>query len=105
MTSVIDTMLQEHAAVLARREAARLAFIEADADAQALTRLINDQGASGVPGASLDYDRAWLQAGERASAALWKTLMPGTAPFQIAEAYQRWQARLEQLRAAPSRAA
>jgi hypothetical protein len=100
---LIDSIVKEHADVLARREAARSEFVQLDADARALTRLINEQGTSGVPGASLDYNQGWLRAAESTAAAFWKTLLPETAPQQIADAYTRWQARLEQLRTARSR--
>ena len=96
---LIDSIMKEHADVLARREAARLSFISADADAQALTRLISDQGALGVPGASLNYHQDWLKAAERAAKAMWATLMPVSAPHEIADAYVRWRTHLDQLRA------
>jgi hypothetical protein len=90
MSKSIDTVLAEHSAALERRELARQAFVAADADAQALTALIREQGSVGVPGSSLAYNVDWLRAGERASEALFKALLPHTPPQQIAAARMRW---------------
>jgi hypothetical protein len=96
----IDAMLAEHADALKRREHARQAFIAADADVHALTRVICDQAKAGVPGASLSYNMPWLKAGERASAAMMATLLPEVSPQQIADAYTRWTETLSRLVAA-----
>ena len=86
----IEIVLKEHSAALARREAARLAFVEADADAMALTEVICKQGSIGTPGSSLDYDVNWLRAAERASESSFKSLLPVISPPQYAEAHGRW---------------
>lgn len=91
----IGAVLKEHADVLARREVARQAFVDADADARALGQLIRDQGGAGLPGSGPGgYRTDWLRAAESAGDAFYKTLLPETSPYQIAEAYVRWKATL-----------
>lgn len=93
----IDAVLAEHAAALAAREMARQAFVKADADAQALTALIREQGSVGIPGSSLAYRTDWLRAAEKASAALFASLLPEPSIARIEAARSRWKAKLAQL--------
>lgn len=98
MTNAIGALLKEHAAVLERRETARRAFVEADADARALGQLIRDQGAASTPGAG-DHKIDWLRASERVGAAYFEVLLPEASPDQLEEAYLRWKATLSQFSA------
>src|SRR4051794_8484185 len=92
----IDTLLNEHAAALVRREAARAAFAEADADVIGLTVVIREEGGAGLPGPpNLKID--WMRAAERASAALFAGLLPEANPAQIDEARMRWKYTLSRL--------
>lgn len=93
----IADVLAEHAAALARREQARQAYVEADAEAQALTALIREQGSAGIPGSSLAYNRDWLRAAEQASAALFASLLPEPSIARIEAARSNWRTKLAQL--------
>ena len=92
----IETMLNEHAAALARREAARATFAEADADAIGLTIVIREEGGAGLPGPA-NYKIEWMRAAERASAALFEGRLPEASPTQIEEARMRWKSTLSRL--------
>lgn len=92
----IETMLAEHAAALARREAARDAFAAADADAIGLTSAIREAGGAGLPGPA-NYRIDWMRAAERASAALFEGKLPEASPTQIEESRLRWKQKLSQL--------
>lgn len=96
----IDTVLREHKAALARRERARQAFVEADADVIGLTHVIRGGGRAGLPGSSLDYSAErieWMRAAERASSALFAALLPEASPSQIESAHARWKLALSRL--------
>jgi hypothetical protein len=97
----IETMLSEHAAALARREAARAAFAEADADAIGLTIAIREAGGAGLPGPA-NYKIEWMRAAEKASAALFEGLLPEATPAQIEAARIRWKSTLSRLLATTS---
>jgi hypothetical protein len=92
----IETMLAEHAAALARREAARAAFAEADADVIGLTNAIREAGGAGLPGPA-NYRIDWMRTAERASAALFEGRLPEASPTQIEEARMRWKSTLSRL--------
>lgn len=94
--NAIDTLLAEHAAALARREAARDAFAEADADVIGLTNVIREEGGASLPGPQ-NLKLEWLRAAERAGASLFSGLLPEASPAQIMEARSRWKMRLSQL--------
>ncbi|MCD9110272.1 hypothetical protein [Bradyrhizobium japonicum] len=91
--SIIAILLSEQAAALARREAARRAFIAADSDAIAIRTLLFDHGRE-------VSSQDWLRAGERAAEAYGSTLMAQSTPDEVAKALQRWRAKLSQLSAA-----
>lgn len=95
----IEAVLKEHADAMARREAARAAFAEADADVIGLTNAIREEGGAHLPGAA-NYKVEWMRAAERASAALFKGLLPEASPAQIEAARARWKATLSRLLAA-----
>lgn len=97
MTTPIDTLLAEHTAALARREAARAAFAAADADAVGITHALRDQGSAGLPGSSLAYKTEWLRAAEKAAAAMFSGRVPEASVNQIEEARLRWKASLARL--------
>lgn len=97
MNRPIEAILKEHADALVRRETARQAFAEADADAIGLTNVIREQGRAGLPGSSLSYNTAWLRAAERASAALFAGALPEAAPSQIEAARTRWKTTISRL--------
>jgi hypothetical protein len=92
----IDTLTNEHAAALVRREAARAAFAEADADAIGLTIALREEGGAGLPGPA-NYKIEWMRAAERASAALFEGRLPEASPTQIEEARSRWKSTLSRL--------
>jgi hypothetical protein len=89
MKAIIDNMLKEHAKAMARREAARAAFAEADAEVIGLTNAIREEGGAGLPGPD-NYKIEWMRAAERASAALFEGLLPEASPAQVDAARTRW---------------
>lgn len=92
---IIETLLAEQAAALARREAARRQFVAADAEAIALRTLMFDRGRELA-------SQEWLRAGERAADAYWSAFMPEPTPAQVAEALQRCSELLARLAIDPS---
>ena len=96
LMNVIEHILTEHAAALARREAARNAFAEADADVIGLTNVIREEGGASLPGPQ-NLKLEWLRAAERAGAILFTGLLPEASPAQIMQARSRWKAMLAQL--------
>lgn len=94
-TIIIATLLAEQASALARREAARRQFVEADSDAIAIRTLLFDQGRELA-------SKNWLRAGERAAEAYFSALMPEPTPAQVAEALQRCIELLARLAVDPS---
>lgn len=99
MKTIIDNMLKEHANAMARREAARATFAEADAEVIGLTNAIREEGGAGVPGPT-NYKIEWMRAAERASAALFEGRLPEASPTQIEEARLQWKQAISRLLAA-----
>ena len=92
----INAVLAVHIEALARSEDARKAFIDADANVEAL----NESANKVAPGDCLKPSQlriGWLRAAERTSAAYLETLMPVPLPQEIAAAYSRLKARLSRL--------
>lgn len=90
---LIAVLQEEHAAVLERRETARKAFVEVDADAVALTTLFSEIGR-----APINHDIRWLRAGENASAAVFEQKRAEPPYSMITAAKQNWASLLAALR-------